>query len=94
MIQLRESDITVTNSLDICRVAEASKVQIKLKGSDNQQSREVQTLSKNKPTNTGKSNTDRKMTYRHTHYYVLPPSGLVTLIQAVLTGQTLAINKK
>ena len=52
---LRESGITLDKELDICHAAEASKVQMKVMVTENQQSHDVNFLRKNKSVNRGKS---------------------------------------
>ena len=52
---LRESGLTLDKALDICRAAEASKVQMKVMATENQQSHNVNFLRKNRSVNRGKS---------------------------------------
>ena len=52
---LRESGLTLDKALDICHAAEASKVQMKVMATENQQSHDVNFLRKNKSVNRGKS---------------------------------------
>ena len=52
---LREAGLTLAKPLDICLVAEASKVQMRVMATENQQSHDVNSPRKNKSVNTGKS---------------------------------------